>query len=82
MIEIRFNALKANGQVVSGTLSVPTYKEGKEKVHQLIEKNKLKLKSIEKKSTQCGPSISSQASKPPLTQPPSWSSSVSPTTHA
>jgi len=51
MIEIRFNALRANGQVVSGTLSASTYGEGKEKVHKLVEKNKLKLKSIEKKST-------------------------------
>jgi len=51
MIEIRFNALRANGQIVSGTLSAPSYGEGKQKVHKLIERNKLKLKSIEKKST-------------------------------
>ena len=51
MVELRFSALRANGQVVSGTLSAPSYGEGKEKVHKLIEKNKLKLKSIEKKST-------------------------------
>jgi type IV pilus assembly protein PilC len=51
MVELRFSAIRANGQVVSGTLSAPTYGEGKVKVHKLVEKNKLKLKSIEKKAT-------------------------------
>ncbi|MBN1300115.1 MAG: type II secretion system F family protein [Melioribacteraceae bacterium] len=51
MIELRFNALKPNGQTISGTLSSDTYKEGKKKILALLEKNSLKLKSIEKKAT-------------------------------
>lgn len=51
MVELRFNAVKQNGQLISGTLSVATYSEGKKKIHALMEKNKLKLKSIDKKAT-------------------------------
>lgn len=51
MIELKFNALKSNGQIISGILSAPTYREGKSKVNRLIEKHHLKLKSITKKST-------------------------------
>lgn len=51
MIELRFNAIKSDGQTITGTLSAATYSEGKKKILGLIEKNKLKLKSIEKKST-------------------------------
>ncbi|MEN8193134.1 MAG: type II secretion system F family protein, partial [Bacteroidota bacterium] len=51
MIELRFNAIKTNGQIVTGGMTAPTYREGKSKIHQLIEKHKLKLKSIEKKAT-------------------------------
>ena len=51
MIELRFNALKVNGQTLSGTLTAPTPKEGKSKIRQLAEKHQLKIKSIEKKST-------------------------------
>ena len=51
MIELKFNALKSNGQIISGILSAPTYREGKLKVNKLIEKHHLKLKSITKKST-------------------------------
>lgn len=51
MIELRFNAIRPNGQIVSGGMSAPTYKEGKTQIHKLVEKHKLKLKSIEKKAT-------------------------------
>lgn len=51
MVELRFNAIRPNGQIITGTLSAENFAEGKKKVNQLIAKEKLKLKSIEKKST-------------------------------
>ncbi len=51
MIELRFNAIKPNGQTISGTLTASTYKEGKQKIVKLIDKHQLKLKNIEKKAT-------------------------------
>lgn len=51
MVELRFNAIKPNGQIITGTLSAESYAEGKKKINLLIAKEKLKLKSIEKKST-------------------------------
>lgn len=51
MIELRFNAVKTNGQTLSGTLTALTFKEGKAKIHGLAAKNQLKVKSIERKST-------------------------------
>lgn len=51
MAEIRFNALKPNGQSLSGTLNAATFKEGKTKVQKFAEKNQLKIVSIEQKST-------------------------------
>lgn len=51
MIELRFNAVKPNGQAISGTMTSPTYAEGKKKIKAVAEKNQLKLKSIEKKVT-------------------------------
>jgi type IV pilus assembly protein PilC len=51
MVELKFNALKTNGQTITGTLSADTYGDGKKKIQALIEKNKLKLQSIERKST-------------------------------
>jgi type IV pilus assembly protein PilC len=51
MIELRFNALKTNGQAISGTISAPTVSLGKKKIYELVEKHGLKTKSIEKKST-------------------------------
>jgi len=51
MIELRFNAVKSNGQIVSGGMSAPTYSDGKTQIQKLVEKHKLKLKSIEKKAT-------------------------------
>ncbi len=51
MIEVRFTALRVNGQTVSGTFSEPTFKEAKQKVHKLAEKHQLKISSVEKKNT-------------------------------
>lgn len=51
MIELRFSALKPNGQALSGTITSSTYSEGKSKIKRLADRNQLKLKSIEKKST-------------------------------
>ncbi|MBK8944123.1 MAG: type II secretion system F family protein [Ignavibacteriae bacterium] len=51
MIELRFNAVKANGQAISGTISAATFNAGKKKIQELAEKHGLKTKSIEKKST-------------------------------
>ncbi|MCB9258507.1 MAG: type II secretion system F family protein [Ignavibacteriales bacterium] len=51
MIELRFNALKANGQSIVGTISAPSVSEGKKKINELVSKHGLKTKSIEKKST-------------------------------
>lgn len=50
MIEVRFNAIKANGQTISGNLSEQTLAEAKKKINKLAEKHQLKIKSIEKKS--------------------------------
>ncbi len=51
MIELRFNAIKANGQSIIGTISAPSVSEGKKKIQELVNKHGLKAKSIEKKST-------------------------------
>ncbi len=51
MIELRFNAVKLDGQTVSGTIFTETYWSGKRKIHKLADKHKLKVKRIEKKST-------------------------------
>lgn len=51
MIELRFTALKPNGQPVTGTLTTPSFAEGKKKIQALCEKNSVKLKKIEKKVT-------------------------------
>lgn len=50
MIELRFNAVRPNGQSIVGTITAPTYKDGKGKIAKLVEKHQLKTKSIEKKS--------------------------------
>ena len=51
MVELKFTAQKVNGQTISGSLSANTPSEGKKKIHRLAEKNQLKIKAIEKKST-------------------------------
>ena len=51
MIELRFNAIKPSGQVINGTLNVPSFSEGKKRIHKLAAKHNLKISSVEKKST-------------------------------
>lgn len=51
MIELRFNAVKTNGQSIVGTISAPTASQGRKKIQELVSKHGLKTKSIEKKST-------------------------------
>ncbi len=51
MVELKFTAEKLNGQAINGSLSANSYSEGKKKVQRLAEKNRLKIKLIEKKST-------------------------------
>lgn len=49
MVEVRFTALKNNGQVISGALTEPSFALAKKKIQKLAEKNQLKVQSIEKK---------------------------------
>ena len=51
MIELRFTAEKVSGQIINGSLSSASSSEGKKKIYKLAEKNQLKIKNIEKKST-------------------------------
>lgn len=51
MIELRFTAVKTNGQTVSGNYNVDSFSEGKKKINQLAQKHQLKIKKIEKKAT-------------------------------
>jgi len=51
MIEVRFNAIKPSGQLVSGNVAYPTFREAKQKIHVLAEKNQLKIRKIEKKAS-------------------------------
>ncbi|MBK7379397.1 MAG: type II secretion system F family protein [Ignavibacteriales bacterium] len=51
MLEYKFTAQKTSGQTITGTLSVNSAKEGKQKIQKLADKNHLKILSIEKKST-------------------------------
>ncbi|KAF0140514.1 MAG: type II secretion system protein [Stygiobacter sp. RIFOXYC12_FULL_38_8] len=49
MVEVRFTAMKNNGQVISGSLTEPSFSVAKKKIQKLVEKNQLKIQSIEKK---------------------------------
>lgn len=51
MIEVRFNAIKPSGQLVSGNVAYPTFREAKQKIRVLAEKNQLKIRKIEKKAS-------------------------------
>ena len=51
MVELRFNALKQDGQAIVGTISSSTAREAKKKINTLVQQHGLKTKSIEKKST-------------------------------
>lgn len=49
MIEVRFSAIKNNGQILSGSLTEENFSIAKKKIHKLAEKNQLKIRAIEKK---------------------------------
>jgi type IV pilus assembly protein PilC len=51
MVEFKFTALRPNGQSITGSLSGSSVSDGKKKIQRLATKNKLKIKSIQKKST-------------------------------
>lgn len=51
MVELKFTAQKSNGQPISGTVTAATALEGKKKIQKLVEKNRLKLADVQKKST-------------------------------
>lgn len=51
MVEVKFTAIKQDGQSISGSLSVSSFGEGKKKIQRLAEKNQLKIKAIERKVT-------------------------------
>ncbi len=51
MIEFKFTAEKPNGQKIGGTLSADTHSEAKKKIHQLADRNQLKIINIERKYT-------------------------------
>jgi type IV pilus assembly protein PilC len=51
MVEFKFTALRPNGQSITGSLSGSSVSDGKKKIQRLAAKNKLKIKSIQKKST-------------------------------
>ncbi len=50
MVELRFSAVKPNGQSIVGNISAPSYREGKVKIEKLLDKHQLKIKSIDKKT--------------------------------
>ena len=51
MVEFKFTAQRVNGQSISGTLSAVSVSDGKKKIQKLAEKNKLKVNTVQKKST-------------------------------
>ncbi|MDP3446113.1 MAG: type II secretion system F family protein [Ignavibacteria bacterium] len=50
MVEVRFNAQRPNGQVITGNLTEESYSIAKSKINALVKKNQLKIQSIEKKA--------------------------------
>jgi type IV pilus assembly protein PilC len=51
MIELKFTAEKPGGQIINGALSANSAGEGRRKIHKLAEKNQLKVRKIQSKST-------------------------------
>ncbi|NLT51392.1 MAG: type II secretion system F family protein [Ignavibacteria bacterium] len=51
MVELRFSAIKPNGQSITGNLTASSASDGKRKIQQLAEKHQLKIDKIDKKST-------------------------------
>ena len=51
MIELKFLAENKDGRSLNGTFTAVNFREGKKKIYNLAERNNLKIKKIEKKST-------------------------------
>ena len=51
MVELKFTAVKQNGQAITGTVTAGSSSEGKKKIQKLGEKNRLKISEVQKKST-------------------------------
>lgn len=51
MVELKFKALKTNGQSITGTVTANSSGEGKKKIQKLAAKNQLKISEIQRKST-------------------------------
>ena len=51
MVELRFSANRVNGQTISGSLTASSPRDGKKKIYRLAEKNQLKIRSVEIKTT-------------------------------
>lgn len=51
MVELKFSAENKDGRSLNGTFTAVSFREGKKKIYALAERNNLKIKKIEKKST-------------------------------
>lgn len=51
MVELKFSAENKDGRFLHGTFTSVSFREGKKKIYGLAERNNLKIKKIEKKST-------------------------------
>ena len=51
MVELKFSAENKDGRSLNGTFTAVNFREGKKKIYSLAERNNLKIKKIEKKST-------------------------------
>jgi len=51
MIELKFTAEKPGGQIINGSLSAASAGDGKRKIQKLAEKNQLKIRDIQRRST-------------------------------
>ncbi len=51
MVELKFSAENKDGKTLNGTFTAVSLRAGKKKIHDLAERNNLKIKRIEKKST-------------------------------
>lgn len=64
MAEYRFNAISPTGKTVVGIIHSPNIISAKQKIKEIVQKNKLRLRSIEKKSTYLYKSRKPGISKP------------------
>jgi len=51
MTELRFTAVKPNGQIISGSLTADSVSDGKKKIQKLAAQSNLTVRSIEKRGT-------------------------------